>query len=193
MKIRSLITIILVLIIIVGGYFFIVKKDITPEEIPKTIENTPINTTPISNLTETPNVTVRAKTNATIKCELCHTNPENIDQHVNGGKLCQSCHGSQVHYIHTGPGTVNLDCNTCHGIPPKIPVVAKGTGPGHYIVCENCHAPPPNSLNSSLGNLIVIHLSRGKYCTNCHSMDIGKIHEAALNKSFNKSKVDNIE
>ncbi len=180
MKIRSLITIVLVLIIVVGGYFFVGKKDITPKEIPKEIPKTIDNTsTPIP----TPNATVSAKINETIKCELCHTNPENINQHVNGGKLCINCHGSQIHNIHIGTGTVNLDCNTCHGMPPKIPVVEKGTGPGHYIVCENCHAPPPNSLNSSLGNLIVIHLSRGKYCTNCHGTDIGLIHEAALNKS----------
>lgn len=186
MKIRNLITVIIVLLIIVGGYLFVGKKDITSEEIPKTIGNT----TTISTPTETPNATILANTNETIKCELCHTNPENIDQHVNGGKLCVSCHGSQVHNIHTGEGTVNLDCNTCHGIPPKIPVVAKGTGPGHYIVCENCHAPPPNSLNSSLGNLIVIHLSRGKYCTVCHGMEIGLIHEAAITNMTNRSSQD---
>ncbi len=131
----------------------------------------------------TPNATV-VTAPPTIKCELCHTNPQNLSPHVNGGKLCINCHGSQVHNIHIGEGTVNLDCKTCHGFPPTIPTVQKGTGPGSYSVCEQCHAPPPDSLKPSNGNLIVIHLSRGKYCTNCHGTDIGAIHAAAINATM---------
>ncbi len=117
----------------------------------------------------------------TIKCELCHKDPQNLPPHVNGGKLCITCHGSQVHNIHIGPGTINLQCDTCHGFPPTIPTIDKnGTGPGHYSVCENCHAAPPDSLKPSLGNLIVVHLSRGKYCTNCHGTDVAVIHAAVL-------------
>ena len=79
---------------------------------------------------------------------------------------------SQVHNAHIGPSTIGLQCDTCHGFPPKIPTIDKnGTGPGHYSVCENCHAAPPDSLKPSFGNLIVIHLSRTKYCTNCHDTD----------------------
>ena len=115
-----------------------------------------------------------------IKCELCHTNPQDLSPHVEGGKLCINCHGSQVHNIHIGSGTVNLNCDTCHGFPPKIPTVEKGEGPGHYSVCEQCHAAPPDSLKPSNGNLIVVHLSRAKYCTNCHGTDIAEIHKAAL-------------
>jgi hypothetical protein len=148
---------------------------------------------------ETPAVTTMPPSGATpttappqakvdvIKCEICHTNPQNFTPHVNGGKLCMNCHGSQVHNIHVGAGTVNLDCTTCHGLPPKIPTVEKGEGPGHYSVCEKCHAPPPNNLQPSNGNLIVIHLSRGKYCTNCHGTDISAIHAAALSKLNNPS------
>ncbi len=116
----------------------------------------------------------------TVKCELCHTNAQDLNPHVNGGKLCINCHGSQVHNIHIGEGTVNLDCKTCHGFPPKIPTVQNGTGPGSYSVCEQCHAPPPDNLKPSNGNLILIHLSRGKDCTNCHGTDIQSIHAAAL-------------
>ncbi len=184
MKIRNLITIVFVLLVIEGGYMLI-NKNTETKEIPNTTD-TPVSTFVIptennnmTNITRSPNLTKPT----TIKCELCHLNPENINQHVNGGKFCANCHGSQVHNIHIGENTVNLDCKTCHGMPPKIPRVEKGAGPGHYIVCENCHAPPPNSLNASLGNLIIIHLSRGKYCTNCHGLDIGKIHEAVLNKT----------
>ena len=127
--------------------------------------------------------------NTTIKCELCHTNPENISFHINGGKLCVNCHGSQVHNIHIGTGTVNLDCKTCHGFPPTVPTVTKGEGPGHYSVCEKCHAPPPDNLKPSIGNLIVIHLSRGKYCTNCHGIDIGNIHAGVIANATKRSGV----
>jgi hypothetical protein len=152
-------------------------------ETATTTEGTPL-TTP---LTGTPNVTATPARVETIKCELCHTNPQDLPPHVNGGKLCITCHGSQVHSIHVGAGTVNLQCETCHGFPPTIPSVQNGTGPGHYSVCENCHAPPPDSLKPSFGNLIIIHLSRGKYCTNCHGTDIGAIHEAALQKLANET------
>lgn len=80
---------------------------------------------------------------------------------------------SQVHSVHIGTGTVNLNCDTCHGFPPVNPVQVQqnATGPGSYIVCEKCHAPLPESMKPSMGNLIVIHLSRGLYCTNCHYAD----------------------
>ena len=134
---------------------------------------------PVATPSITGNVSVSAPA-PTIKCELCHTNPQNLTPHVNGGKLCINCHGSQVHNIHIGEGTVNLDCKTCHGFPPTIPTVQKGTGPGTYSVCEQCHAPPPDNTKPSNGNLIVIHLSRGKYCTNCHGNDIGAIHSSII-------------
>lgn len=124
--------------------------------------------------------TPQASPATTIKCELCHTNSQDLSPHVNGGKLCINCHGSQVHNIHIGEGTVNLDCKTCHGFPPIIPTVKNGTGPGSYSICEQCHAPPPDNTKPSNGNLILIHLSRGKYCTNCHGTDITAIHAAAL-------------
>lgn len=138
--------------------------------------------------TPSPENITKAASNGTIKCELCHTGPQNLSPHVNGGKLCINCHGSQVHNIHVGVGTVNLDCNTCHGFPPTIPNISKGEGPGYYSVCENCHAPPPDNLNASNGNLIVIHLSRGKHCVNCHGTDIGVIHDAALVNMINRTK-----
>jgi len=98
-----------------------------------------------------------------------------------------TCHGSQVHNIHIGPSTVGLQCDTCHGFPPKIPTVDKSAdGPGHYSVCENCHAPPPDNLKPSFGNLVNVHLSRAKYCTNCHGTDIGVIHAAKLANATSK-------
>jgi len=76
---------------------------------------------------------------------------------------------SKVHSTHVGPGTIGLNCDTCHGFPASVVKVNEmGTKPGDYIVCENCHAAPPDSMKPSMGNLIVIHLSRSLYCTNCH-------------------------
>ncbi len=164
------------------------KTKLTPITPTSTATQTPEKTVVAASM-ETPAQTgVQATTTVvaappkveTVKCELCHTNPQNLPPHVNGGKLCINCHGSQVHNIHIGPGTVGLQCDTCHGFPPKIPTVQNGTGPGSYSVCEQCHAAPPDSLKPSNGNLIVVHLSRGKYCTNCHGTDVGVIHMAAI-------------
>ncbi len=180
-KVPIYIAILIAVILIGAGGYFVLGG-------PSKLKGTPAPTsesTPSATATTTPGpvattTVATAPAQATIKCELCHTDPQNLPPHVNGGKLCINCHGSQVHNIHIGPGTVGLQCDTCHGFPPKIPTVANGTGPGYYSVCENCHAPPPDSLKPSYGNLIVVHLSRGKYCTNCHGSDIGAIHAASL-------------
>lgn len=181
-----------VLLIAAGGYYILggqVKpSNVTPAGTPEktavaTSIETPGKTTPTSAGTPVAAAPARVET---IKCELCHTDPQNLEPHVNGGKLCINCHGSQVHNIHIGPGTVGLNCDTCHGFPPTIPTVEKGEGPGHYSVCEKCHAAPPDSLKPSNGDLIVVHLSRGKYCTNCHGTDIGVIHMAAITNATKK-------
>jgi len=178
-----------VILIAAGGYYVLGgKSTITPENNEET-PGTTINETPAIQVTSsetttatgTPAVVTAPPRVETIKCELCHIDPQNLNPHVNGGRLCVTCHGSQVHNIHIGPGTIGLQCDTCHGFPPKIPTVDKtADGPGHYSVCENCHAAPPDSLKPSLGNLITVHLSRAKYCTNCHGTDIGVIHAAKL-------------
>ena len=183
-----------VIVIAAGGYYVLggktTKTDsgngLTP--VP-TIKETTVAATPVKTTTagETPAVVTAPPKVETIKCELCHTNPQDLTPHVNGGKLCVTCHGSQVHNIHIGPGTIGLQCDTCHGFPPKIPTVDKtADGPGHFSVCENCHGAPPDSLKPSLGNLITVHLSRAKYCTNCHGTDIGVIHAAALANATKK-------
>jgi len=196
-KVPIYIAILIAVILIAAGGYFVLGGKMTPEK-------TDDNITPVSTPKETsapaPETTSAAPTTGatpaavtaapkveTIKCELCHTNPQNLTPHVNGGKLCMTCHGSQVHNIHIGPGTVGLSCDTCHGFPPKIPTIdTNGTGPGHYSVCEKCHAAPPDSTKPSFGNLIVVHLSRGKYCTNCHGTDIGVIHAAVLANATKK-------
>ena len=191
-KVPIYIAILVAVILIAAGGYFVLGGKMTPEKtddkitpIP-TAKETSASATETTSATpkttaETPAVVTAAPKVETIKCELCHKDAQNLSPHVNGGKLCMTCHGSQVHNIHIGPSTVGLSCDTCHGFPPKIPTIDKnGTGPGHYSVCENCHAAPPDSLKPSYGNLIVVHLSRAKYCTNCHGTDIGVIHAAKL-------------
>lgn len=178
-----------VMLIGAGSYFFFggipkLSKEtpvVTPEKTPSaTLKETPEKTTPA------PAQTPAAAKVETIKCELCHKDPQALKPHVTGGRLCINCHGSQVHNIHIGVGTINLNCDTCHGFPPKIPTVEKGEEPGRYSVCESCHAAPPDSLKPSYGNLVIIHLSRAKYCTNCHGTDIGAIHMSALSNASKK-------
>jgi hypothetical protein len=151
----------------------------TPSEIAKP-EGTLPATTP---LTAAPPASV-----ATIKCELCHKESQNLVPHLNGGKLCVNCHGSQVHSIHIGTGTVDLKCDICHGPTQKItiPKVEKGEGPGHFSTCEQCHAAPPDDLKPSNGNLVIIHMSRGKDCAICHSTDLAKIHASVLGNATKK-------
>jgi|GEM_PF-6589938 len=118
--------------------------------------------------------------NDALKCEFCHKDPQNFTSHVNGGNFCLNCHGGKVHDYHKGTDTEKIDCITCHGFPPVIPQAKQEEEPGNIIICNKCHAPPPDPFNSSNGNLIVIHQSRGTYCINCHGTEIGKDHKEIL-------------
>ncbi len=193
-KVPVYLAIIIALIFVAAaGYYVIGQSGKSPEEDGKTpvetLEKTPSaaafpgETPPVS--TPTPIAPPQTSV-ATIKCELCHTDSQNLGLHITGGKLCINCHGSQIHSIHIGSGTVDLKCDSCHGFPPKIPAVEKGEGPGHFSVCEQCHAAPPDSLKPSNGNLVTIHLSRGKYCTNCHGADVAIIHATVLGNKTKK-------
>ncbi len=188
-KVPVYLAIILAVILVAAAGFYVLGGQ--PGETPGDDENTPVVTPEQTQPSAThpggtpqvsaPGTTAPPQTSvATIKCELCHTDSQNLVPHVNGGKLCINCHGSQVHSIHIGTGTIDLKCDSCHGFPPKIPTVEKGEGPGHFSVCEQCHAAPPDSLKPSNGNLVIIHLSRAKYCTNCHGTDVAVIHAVAL-------------
>ena len=188
-KVPVYLAIIIALILVAAAGYYVLggQSGETPEDEGKTPVVTPKETPAVTAhpggtpSTSTPVTTAPPQTSvATIKCELCHTDSQDREPHVNGGKLCINCHGSQVHSIHIGTGTIDLKCDSCHGFPPKIPVVEKGEGPGHFSVCEQCHAPPPDNLKPSYGNLVTIHLSRAKYCTNCHGTDVAIIHAAAL-------------
>lgn len=188
-KVPVYIAILIAVILVAAAGFYVLggKSEETPGNDGKTPAVTPKQTPVAAHPGGTPTASVPVTTAptsvATIKCELCHTNAQKLVPHLNGGKLCINCHGSQVHSIHIGTGTVNLNCDLCHGSPPKVPKVEPGEGPGHFSVCEACHAAPPDNLKPSNGDLVTIHLSRSKYCTNCHGTDVGIIHEKSLNKT----------
>ena len=196
-KVPVYLAIIIALILVAAaGYYFLGG---TSGKTPGEVEKTPLETTkatPAATVKPggTPPVSAPAPiappqtSVATIKCELCHTDAQNLGLHITGGKLCMNCHGNQVHSIHIGSGTIDLKCDSCHGPPQKItiPTVEKGEGPGHFSTCEQCHAPPPDSLKSSKGELVTIHLSRGKYCTSCHGTDVAIIHATALGNNTKK-------
>jgi hypothetical protein len=193
-----------VIMIAAGGYFLLGgTSKMTTEKIHDADKNTLVPTpketsvsvkettseaaeTTTKTIRETPASITAAPKVEKIKCELCHKNSQELIPHLNGGKLCVTCHGNQVHNIHIGPGTVGLPCDTCHGSPPNTPTIdTSGEGPGHYSVCENCHAGP-DSLKPSFGDLVTIHFSRSKYCTDCHVKDIGVIHSAKMANTTNK-------
>ncbi len=180
-KVPVYLAIIIALILVAAAGFYFLggpKEKAAPEEQPPAVkpQETPVATAPPPAITPSGAPMVSA---GTIKCDLCHTESEKLSLHINGGKLCFNCHGNQVHPLHIGPGTVDLTCDICHGTPPTTPVVAEGEGPGHYSVCEQCHGWP-DSLKPSNGNLVIIHMSRGRYCAICHSTDLAKIHARVL-------------
>ena len=146
------------------------KKTPVPEKTPEKKETPKAKPTP----KPTPKK-VEAKS-PVVECTVCHTKSVDYKPHVGGGQLCGNCHGWDPHKIHVGPGTIELDCKVCHGTPPKL-VVPKPIEEGR-TVCENCHAYP-DAVKPSYGNLVNIHLPRGKYCTVCHGTDIAGIHKAA--------------
>lgn len=109
-----------------------------------------------------------------VKCEICHENPETLPKMAKGGKLCSLCHGAQVHSVHEkGLQQNKTTCKTCHGFPPTVPKADPGG-----TVCEKCMGFP-DPLSPSGGNLVNIHLSRGIYCTRCHTDKISQIHSKA--------------
>jgi len=166
-------------VILLALLFIGCTEEKKPTPTPTPVKTPPATPKPTPRPTQTPakKPTAPGQVQAgTVKCELCHTNPDKYTPHMEGGKYCYNCHGSKVHEIHLGKGTINLDCKTCHGVPPKVPKAQEG-----HVVCEVCHGFP-NPLEPSNGNLIKIHLSRGKYCTNCHGLDLKKIHAEGLKK-----------
>lgn len=141
----------------------------THPETPAPAEPTP---KPTPKPTRAPSVAAQG-----IQCDLCHVNSEELTPHKEGGKYCARCHGEEVHPIHIGAGTVNLECQVCHGSPDKLTIPKASEG---HVSCENCHAPPPDSTKPSNGQLILIHLSRGVSCNNCHGNDVGAIHKPLM-------------
>ena len=108
-----------------------------------------------------------------ISCLMCHAGSEDLEAHLHGGDECLKCHrtpGGEPADVHTVHLETAVPCKLCHGMPPTVPQSA-----GEYTVCENCHAYP-DATASVEGNLVEIHIPRGKDCTVCHVGDISAIH-----------------
>ena len=104
----------------------------------------------------------------TIDCTICHRQPENLTEHINGGKYCAACHGTDLHELHKK----ELECNVCHGSNAAIPRRLDG----HQAICDTCHGYPDPAA-PSYGNLITIHTARGRPCDICHIQDIQSLHK----------------
>ncbi|RZB29238.1 MAG: hypothetical protein AEth_01380 [Candidatus Argoarchaeum ethanivorans] len=152
-----------------------------PLETPvKTAPETPVKTTPVPTPKPTPKPTTVVAAPQPIKCDLCHVDSGTLLPHKEGGKYCFKCHGSDVHPIHIGTGTVNLKCESCHGPATDLSIPKAEAG---HVTCEKCHAAPPDSFQPSNGDIVEIHLSRNVYCTKCHGSDVYKLHETVLGTS----------
>ncbi len=104
----------------------------------------------------------------TIDCGICHRQPENLTEHINGGKYCAACHGTDLHELHKK----EVECSYCHGSSITIPERLDG----HPVICDNCHGYP-DPMVPSYGNLITIHTTRGQSCDICHVQDIQSLHK----------------
>ena len=112
------IAIVVAIILIAAGGYYVLGGKITPvktdngKQTPPvtTAKQTAIGATTPGKITasQTPAVTPAPVKVETIKCELCHKESQDLTPHLNGGKLCVTCHGSQVHNIHIGTGTVGM-------------------------------------------------------------------------------------
>ncbi|MHC1635283.1 MAG: hypothetical protein ACXQTS_01490 [Candidatus Methanospirareceae archaeon] len=179
--IGAVIAVIVIIGIVVGLTVLTVKKPPTPPLTP-TPPKPPVTTPPVVTPTPSPptSPTPPPATPAPVSCDMCHEREKtaNLKAHTEGGLLVDDkpgcfnywgCHGgpnATVHTVHPPEVT----CVQCHGKIPKIP----SKGPGG-TTCENCHGYP-NPLKSSEGNLVNIHLNRGKSCQVCHTGEISEIH-----------------
>jgi hypothetical protein len=161
--------IILLMIVVVGLFVGCAAPKEAPTPTP--VEHVTPTPTPTPAPTPTPTPTVAAVVN----CGDCHKRATEYVDHINGEQYCSRCHGTDPHVIHVGAGTIDLDCEVCHGGVEAIMIPEKGPG---GTTCELCHAPD-NPVKPSEGNLVNIHIPRGKYCTVCHDEPLVNYHKTA--------------
>ena len=145
------------------------KATPTPAKTPTPTPKPTKTVTPVATPTKT------AKPSPTVNCELCHTKATEYPPHVEGGKYCTKCHGTDPHKIHCGPGTINLKCEVCHGSVTNL-TIPKPMFKGQSV-CVNCHSPKDPTKPCT--NLVEVHLGRGLPCTVCHTQPLSVIHKAA--------------
>ncbi len=116
-----------------------------------------------------------------VDCSECHDNSDKYQPHVNGGDYCFNCHGSDPHAIHTGEGTIQLECSVCHGGGTQFKTGTQfQQEAGNDTTCVLCHSPQdPVKPTDPRGNLVTIHLERGKACSVCHTEGLSVLHASA--------------
>lgn len=116
-----------------------------------------------------------------VECNECHDNSEKYQPHLNGGDYCFDCHGSDPHAIHTGEGTIKLECGVCHGGGTQFKTGKQfQEDAGDDTTCVLCHSPDdPASPTDPRGNLVTIHLGRDQSCSTCHAESLDVLHASA--------------
>lgn len=170
---------ILLMAVVMAGWFAgCTEEGTTPEETPTAAPT--VTCTPCPAQTpcpECPEVPAGA-----VDCGACHAEATDYVAHVKGGRTdapgrnCFSCHTSDVHGIHVGEGTIQLNCDVCH--VGSAGTFEKPTAEPPDTTCEQCH-DPVNPVEPSNGNLVTIHLGRDRPCTVCHTEDLNVVHPTA--------------
>lgn len=116
-----------------------------------------------------------------VDCSECHDNSGQYQPHVNGGDYCFDCHGSDPHAIHTGEGTIQLECSVCHGGGTQFKTGRQfQEEAGNDTTCVLCHSPQnPVEPTDPRGNLVTIHLEREQSCSTCHTEGLSVLHASA--------------
>jgi hypothetical protein len=172
---KKLVCAVIAIVVVIGVIAGCVKEPVSKE--PVVVTPTVAPTAPPTAKPTTPPIM-----EMTTSCEMCHKTESTagLTKHVKGGLLVNGkpgcfnywgCHGANNATVHTVHPPKEVGCAACHGTeaPTKPPIGPGGT------TCELCHGYP-KPLEPSEGNLVWIHLDRGKDCTVCHVGEISEIH-----------------
>lgn len=173
---------ILLMAVVLAGWFAGCAQESGPEGTPTPAPTPTITDTPCP--TPTPSKDLCPEDvlkGGTVNCSQCHDNSEKYQPHVNGGDYCFNCHGSDPHAIHTGEGTIKLECGVCHGTGTQFKTGKQfQQAAGNDTTCVLCHNPQdPVKPTDPRGDLVTIHLGRDQTCATCHTESLDVLHASA--------------
>lgn len=174
---------ILLMAVVLAGWFAGCAQEEGPSGTPTPEEtSTPtVTDTPCPTPTPSEELCPEGAQAGEIDCSQCHDNSEKYQPHVNGGDYCFDCHGSDPHTIHTGEGTIQLECSVCHGGGTQFKTGKQfQQEAGNDTTCVLCHSPEdPTKPTDPRGNLVTIHLGRDQSCSTCHAESLDVLHASA--------------